>query len=146
MGRTLKLEPLPGYPVTIGRDLWRLEDARARTLSAVQGLTQAHLDTEPEGSGNTVGTLLYHLAAVEADWLYVEVLQENFPEDILTLFPVDVRDDAGRLTPVPGVALTTYLERFAFVRERLLERFTDITMTDYHRLRKLPNCGCPTTG
>lgn len=134
----LTLEPLPGYPNPIGRDLARLEDARHRTLKAVQGLTQTQLDVEP-GGGNTVGTLLYHLAAIEADWLYVEVLEEGFPDDIVARFPVDVRDADGRLSPVSGVTLKTHTERLAFVRRRLLERFTGITEGDYRRARSLPD-------
>lgn len=138
-GKILKLASLSGYPEGIGRDLWRLEDARARTLRAVQGLPQAHLDTEPEGGGNAVGTLLYHLAAIEADWLYVEVLQEGFPEDILALFPVDVRDERKRLSPMLGVNPETHLDRLSFMRGRLLERFAELSEADYHRLRKLPD-------
>ena len=136
---TLKLESLPDYPEPIGRDLWRLGDARARTLEAVMGLTQTQLDAEPARGGNAAGTLLYHLAAIEADWLYTEVLEKDFPEDIVALFPVDVRDASGRLSPVLGVALEAHLDRLAFVRQRFLESFARITETDYCRLRQLPD-------
>ncbi len=122
---TLRLGALPGYPEPIGHDLWRLRDARTRTLQAVAGLTQTQLDAEPAGGGNTSGTLLYHLAAIEADWLYAEVLEEDFPEAIVALFPVDVRDKNGRLSPVLGVALETHLERLAFVRQRFLKSFSE---------------------
>ena len=97
------LEPLPGCPEAVAYDLRRLENARNRTLEAVQGLTQAQLDTPPEGGGNTIGTLLYHVAATEVDWLYAEILTEDFPADVVALFPIDVRDESEGLSPVTGV-------------------------------------------
>ena len=137
-GETLNVQPLPGYPEVTGLALWCLEDARARTLSAVKGSTQAELEHETP-SGNTVGTLLYHLAAIETDWLYAEVLQEDFPRDILAYFPVDVRDESGRLSQITGESLETHLERLEFVRRRLLKRFTGIDETEYRKLRHLPD-------
>lgn len=134
----LTLEPLPGYPEPIAYDLARLEDARGRTLEAVQGLTQAQLDTPPGGGGNAIGTLLYHVAAIEADWLYAEILTEDFPEDIAALFPIDVRDENEHLSPVTGTPLEMHLNRLGFVRQRLLERLTDMTLDDYRRPRSLP--------
>ena len=135
----LTLEPLPGYPEAIAYDLRRLEDARNRTLTAVQGLTQAQLETPPEGGGNTVGTLLYHLAAAEVDWLYAEILTEDFPGDVVALFPVDVRDDSERLSPVLNVPLETHLSRLSFVRQRFLDRLTGMTLGDSRRPRSLPD-------
>lgn len=134
----LALEPLPGYPEPVAYDLCRLEDARGRTLEAVQGLTQTQLDTPPDGGGNTIGTLLYHLAAIEADWLYAEILTEDFPEDVVALFPVDVRDESERLSPVTNVPLETHLNRLGFVRRRFLERLSGMTLDDYRRPRSLP--------
>lgn len=137
-GETLSVQPLSGYPETIGLDLWRLEDARARTLSVVKALTPVQLEA-PTPSGNTVATLLYHLAAIEADWLYAEVLQEDFPEDVLAHFPTDVRGASERLSRITGEGLEAHLERLGFVRTRLLERFTGMDETEYRRLRHLPD-------
>lgn len=127
----LTLEPLPAYPEPVGYDLRRLEDARNRTLTAVQGLTQAQLDTPPEGGGNAIGTLLYHIAATEADWLYAEILTEDFPGDVVALFPVDVRDESEHLSPVMGVPLEA--------QQRFLERLLGVTLADYRRPRSLPD-------
>ncbi len=88
------------------------------------------MDTEPEGGGNATGTLLYHVAATQADRLYVDVLQVDFPGDIVARFPADVRDSNGRLSPVLGVALAAHLGHPSFVRSRLLERFTGVTEDD----------------
>ena len=135
-GEILNVQPLPNYPEAVGLDLWRLEDARARTLSAVKGLTQAQLEARTP-SGNTISTLLYHLAAIEADWLYAEVLQEDFPEDMLAHFPTDVRDTSERLSRITGEGLEAHLERLGFVRTRLLERFIGMDEAEYRRERHL---------
>ena len=135
----LTLEPLPGYPEPVGYDLRRLEDARSRTLTAVQGLTQAQLDTPPEEGGNAIGTLLYHVAAIEADWLYAEILTEDFPDYVVALFPIDVRDESECLSPVVGVPLAAHLSRLSSVRQRFLERLTGMTPGDYRRPRSLPD-------
>lgn len=116
-----------------------MEEARARTLKAVAGPSQIQLDTEPEGGGNANATLPHHIARVKTGWLYIEVLQEDFPKEILARFPVDVRDSDGRLNPVLGVALAARLDCLSFVRGRLLERFTGITEDDYRRPRTLPD-------
>ncbi len=132
---TLTLNPLPGYPNAIGHDLARLEEAGAPPKGRCR-FSQIHLDTEPEGGGNATGTL-YHVAATQADRLYVDVLQVDSPRDIVARFPVDVRDSDGRPSPVPGAVLAVHLDRLSFVRGRLLERFTGMTEDDYHRPRTL---------
>ena len=37
-------------------------------------------------SRNTIGTLLYHIAAIELDWLHSEILEREFPGDFRTWF------------------------------------------------------------
>ncbi len=137
-GEILSVEPLSGYPEISDLEVWRLEDSRTRTLNAVQGLKQTQLEAQAQ-NGNTIGTLLYYLAAIETDWLYAEVLREDFPDDILAYFPVDVREETGRLSQIAGESLETHLERLSFVRTRLLKRFTAIDETEYRRLRQLPD-------
>ncbi|HEY0072276.1 MAG TPA: DinB family protein, partial [Chloroflexia bacterium] len=84
----LRVLPLPGYQPEIGRWLWALQDNREKTLRSLDGLSTAGLDTMPPGSGNTIGVLLYHIALIEADWLYVEALDNRpIPHEIEALFP-----------------------------------------------------------
>lgn len=136
---SLFVHTLPSYEPTIGRDLWRLQEGRERTLEVARNLSENVLDRETAGSRNTTGTLLYHLAAIEADWLYTEVLETPFPEPILALFPFDVRDASGRLTPVKGVSLEAHLARLEVVRQWLLSAFQGLTLEDYRRARTLPD-------
>jgi hypothetical protein len=102
----LRLEPLPALDPAIGRALWQLEGARGRLKKALNGMDETMLDWEPYPDGNSVGTLLYHVAAIELDWLYFEVLEQEFPPEVQALLPYPVRDEDGRLFAVTAVSLT----------------------------------------
>src|SRR5260370_6162242 len=110
-GEALAVAPVEGCAPDIGQALWALEDARRRTLEALAGLHEETLDWSPPAGGNTVGTLLYHIAAIELDWLYVEVLQapEPWPEEVTRFFPVEVRDEHGALTRLGGEPPSAHL-------------------------------------
>src|SRR2546430_16898951 len=83
----LIVEPLPGYEPTIGRWLWQLEDTRRETKEALSGLAPATLDWAPDESGNSIGDLLYHVALIELDWLFTEVLNHQpWPQDVQQQF------------------------------------------------------------
>lgn len=60
-----RLEPLPGYAPTVGRLVGILLYTRHTTLAAVEGLSMAQLDHLQDGSSNSIGALLAHIAVVE---------------------------------------------------------------------------------
>jgi uncharacterized damage-inducible protein DinB len=62
---SFRLEPLPGYTPTIGRLVGILLYARQTTLAAVERLSMAELDHLQDGSSNSIGALLAHIAVVE---------------------------------------------------------------------------------
>ena len=135
----LIIEPLAGYEPEIGQALWMLEDTRRRTLKTLDGLDPAALDWMPSGGHNTIGALLYHIAVIEADWLYVEVLETAFPSEIEALFPYAVRDDAQLLSAVRGVPLDEHLARLAAVRRALLTAFQNMRLEEFQRVRHFPD-------
>lgn len=107
------IQPLPCCSSEIGHWLWALDDARRRTLISIEGLETNRLDIIDWVSpmnGNSIGMLLYHIAAVDASWLYEEVLVEDFPSDIQTSLPFDIRDSQGQLTTLKGVMLDEHLD------------------------------------
>ena len=65
----------------IGVWLAALSDCRARTHKAIAGIRNDELEWVCPLSTNTIGTLLYHVAAIELDWLYSEILEQEFPGD-----------------------------------------------------------------
>jgi uncharacterized damage-inducible protein DinB len=120
------VEPVPAATPEIGRWLWALEDTRRRTKEALAGLAPAALAWAPPGGGNSIGTLLYHLALIEAGYLYDDVVGlRAYPDEAAALSPSPDRDDGGALTAVRAVALDAHLRRLDDVRRpRALPGYT----------------------
>lgn len=135
----------------IGRALWALHDTRRRTLEEMEGVTPAMVDwlpnpglalrgaSQPPDGESSIGTVLYHLAGIEADWLYAEVLEQpELPPEVVALFPHDVRDGQGHLSQVTGVSLEQHLQRLDVVRRLLLDVFEAMELAEFRRVRALP--------
>lgn len=139
--RLLSVETLPTYEPTIGRWLWLLEETRRETKEALTGLVPAALDWTSAPSDNSIGTLLYHIAAIELDWLYVEVLEGRQPrtQQIEELFATDVRDDQGRLSLIQGAMLEEHIQRLDLVREHLFASFRGMTLQEFRRPHDFPD-------
>lgn len=139
--RRLVIEALDAAEPEIGRSLWALEDARGRTKDALAGIAPATLDWNGAGAAesNSIGSLLYHIAAIEADWLYVEVLEQPVPARLQALFPADVRDDRGHLARLRDRDLTAYYRILDATRAELLAAFRAMTLAAYRRARRLPD-------
>src|SRR6476646_10889496 len=88
--------PLEGCDPVIGTALWVIEDARRRTLRELEAVPDEWLDVAPPMGHNTLGTILYHMAAAESGWLY-DVLKKTPPPSIQALVPTDDRDEQGML-------------------------------------------------
>ena len=134
MREILAAKPLEGYPPEIDVWLWAMEAAREKTKTYVGVIDQSVVDwAGPEGHENSIGTLLYHIAAVEMGWLYFNMLEqpERFPEEDFPFEPFS----EGRITPVMGVSLDDHLARLGRSRAIFLERIKEITLTDWSRLR-----------
>lgn len=137
MRRRLTLEDTTTRAPEIAPWIAALKECRKRTADAVSEMDRVELDWRPPGSGSTVGSLLYHVAAIEADWLHTEIRGEEIPPGVLSLFPQDVRDEAGHLAQIGGEALATHLDRLGRVREALLSTLGGMSMEDFRRLRTL---------
>ena len=134
------VEALAGYGPEIGRWLWALKDGRRRTKEALAGIDPRAVDWAPPEGGNSIGTILYHLALIEADWLYVEVLeQESYPDELAALLPHAARDPRGHLTRVQGVGLDEHLGRLDAIRDRVLAAFCGMSPEEFRRARHLPH-------
>jgi len=134
----LLIVPLTGYDPVIARWLWQLTDLRQRTLAIVAGMAESLLEWRPDDAANSIGTLLYHIVAVELDWLYVEILERpDYGAAVAGLLPYDMRDAAGRLTSVYGESLQQHLARMAASRQLLLDELRPMTAADFYRVRCL---------
>jgi uncharacterized damage-inducible protein DinB len=134
MRTILESKPLEGYPTEIAVWLWAMQEAREKTKAYVKGISQDIVDwAGPDGNENSIGTLLYHIAAVEMGWLHFDVLEraDLYPEDELPLDPFT----EGRLTPFLSVSLEDHLARLDKCRAIFLERMKDMTVEDWSKLR-----------
>lgn len=132
------IEPPQGCDPDVGRWLWALEDARKWTLKEVEGLSDEALYASPPVGENTIAGLLYHMAAIEASWLYEDTLQQPFPPEVEVLFPYDVRDEQRFLWRPESEDLASYLHRLEVVRTKLLEAFNVMTVEEFRRVRTTP--------
>ncbi len=133
----LVLDPIADDP-EVGRWLAALEDGRRDTLRELERVTPEMVDWYPEAPLNSIGSLLYHIALIEADWVVNEILElgDDVPE-LTPLLPWPDRDADGHLTRVDGQSLETHFERLAGVRRFVLDRLRPMTNDDFHRVREL---------
>ena len=134
----LIIQPLAGYAPSLGYALASLKCERESTHEVVAELSTKTLDATAAGFPNSIGSLLYHIALIELDWLYSEILEAPIPEEWEALFPADDRDEAGQLAVFGGIELSEHLERLDTVRRTLLEALRDMTDEDFYRVRSLP--------
>lgn len=134
--RSLKISALPGYEEEIGRMLWCLEDVRRTLIAEMKGISRELLDTKIDGR-QTIGSLLYHIALIEADWLYVEVLGSDCDPEIQSLFPEEHRSEDGSLAHVEGQSIQEHFNRLNKVREVFLSHFRSMDLADWRKPRVL---------
>lgn len=137
--KSLILTPAKASTPEVGVLLAVLHEARVRTLATAGRI--ADLDALPVGHHNA-GTLLYHVALIELDWLYADVLEkseDDFPAEARDWFPLDARDEEGKLSVVMGEPLERHLARLNWMRGLLDGVFEPMTLEDFRRLRVLEN-------
>jgi uncharacterized damage-inducible protein DinB len=133
----LTITPAPAKDSLVGRWLSYLDDGRERTKSVVEGLTTERLEYQQPPFQNSISTLLAHIAAIEMDWLYSEILEQEIPKEVLVLLPPDVRDETGRLIEVKGVSLEQHLERLEKTHQFFINHLSTMTLEDFLRVRSL---------
>jgi hypothetical protein len=127
----------------VGRWLAALEDGRRDTLRELERVTPAMVDWYPEAPLNSIGTLLYHIGLIEADWVASEILELHDPPELAKLLPWSDREEDGsvggerRLWRVDGQSLTDHLARLAAIRRWVLDRLRAMSNDEFHRVRTL---------
>lgn len=131
--------PIPSREPEIGQWLGALEEARQRTKRAIANLDQTALDAAPPGFPNSIGTLLYHIALIEADYLYIDVMGHDvYMPELQSLLPFPDRDDVGRLWVVTGAPLHEHIARLDAVRWQLIDHFSQMPLSDFEFERDYP--------
>jgi hypothetical protein len=135
--RDQTIRPLPGYPGEIGAWLWTMEDSRRRTKGWLAGISQKVIDWVPPDGVNTIGTLLYHIAVVEMEWLHFDALGlDGYPPAMKELLPYPVHDEKGNLKRVAGESLEIHLQRLDACREIFLKAFEEIDPHTFRQARE----------
>jgi uncharacterized damage-inducible protein DinB len=108
-------------PGRLGLLLAQLEEGRARTLRAVAQVPTGRLHWSSPDFPNSVAAHLAHLAAIELDWLYCDLLGVEIPAEALADLPIpDVREAGGRLAQATEATLPQLLACLEAARARLL--------------------------
>lgn len=131
------LNPLQDADPDVGRWLDMLEDSRKRTRGELYELqlTDAELDAPPATGVNTLGAILYHLAAAEVQWIYDNLLQIRPPDALAEILPYPVLDADGHLSTPRGWRVEDYLERMNAVRAFTLAELTPMTPEQFRTPR-----------
>lgn len=133
---TLTLAAPESEDPEIGRWLRALKDTRGRTRRELKDLPAELVDTSPASGASSIGTILYHLAIIEADWLFDDILGTQETDWPAELFPKDAREDGQHLTPFAGETVEQHLERLAKVRTMLVDTIEAMSPEELHRPRE----------
>lgn len=108
-----------------------MEKARERLLNRIESLSDVDIDYSPHGrSIETIGTLLFHIAAVEWSWIFEDIGGEEMDyEKWKQAFPL--REDIDQLT---GQRVEFYFDRLNEVRQEVLEWLKGIDDEELDRL------------
>ncbi len=130
----LVLASAPGVDPEIGRWIAAFEEVRRDTDAVLERIAAAVVDRDPGDGGDTVGTVLYHVALVEVDWVFTDVLDraDRIPRD---LFPYDDRVEDGHLTPVLGESFSEHRDRMTTTRALVLDVFRSMDASAFHVAR-----------
>lgn len=129
------LDPVDGFSPIVGRFVAMFADTRRRLHRDLEDIGASELDEIPGWGENSIGTLLYHLAAIELDWTFSDLLgadESGFPDGTGEWFPIDVREEDGKLSPVVE-PLSRHLGRLEWVRGHLLNTLRAMTDAELDR-------------
>jgi uncharacterized damage-inducible protein DinB len=110
---------------------------RERTKLILLEVRDELLDWMPADGGSSIGSILYHLAAIELSYLYEEILGSGWSAELATLLPFDISNSEGNLTVVESETLEENLGRLDASRDKLLSALEGITEEDLRRPRKI---------
>jgi hypothetical protein len=123
--RRLMIAPVPHYSPHIGVLVATMQRCREATVRLVQDLTIAQLDYLFDDLDNTIGSLLLHLAALEAAYQELTFRGRNIldvPERIAR-WEVPMYLDAPARQQIHGKPASYYLDALAAMRAETLAQF-----------------------
>lgn len=99
---------------------------RSVTLSSVHKLTQKQLDTLMDQKSNTIGALLYHIAAIEYSYFVNTFQERELSEAEVKKWGPAIRLGQEAREKIHGNDLDYYVSILNEVRENTLSRFKTV--------------------
>ncbi|MGD6781427.1 DinB family protein [Sutcliffiella horikoshii] len=115
--KTFILEPTEGYTPEVGRLLAMMEYARGTTIYATQNLSVEELDYRINGQGNSIGSLLLHIACVEEVYQILTFEERDPTEQEMKKLRAGLTLGDSAFKESEGNAASFYLEKLSKVRE-----------------------------
>ncbi|MFW9777597.1 MAG: DinB family protein [Candidatus Heimdallarchaeota archaeon] len=96
-----------------------MNEVRQRLITIIEDLDEAAIDFTPdERRIETIGTLLFHIAAIEFSWIFEDIYGEEFEEEEWK-YAFALRPNVN-IPQIKGKTKDYYIKRLANVRERVL--------------------------
>ncbi|WP_404442791.1 DinB family protein [Sutcliffiella horikoshii] len=115
--KTFILECREGYTPEIGRLLAMMEYARRTTIEATQHLTVEELDYRINGQGNSIGSLLLHIACVEEVYQILTFEERDPTEQEMEKLRAGLTLGDCAFEASKGNDASFYIEKLSKVRE-----------------------------
>lgn len=122
----------------VARYLTMLSDCRRLTMDSIKNLRFDLIYWRRSDFDSNIGDLLYHIAYIEADWLFVDVLESTIPPELTPHLAYSDRDPMGRLVHIGEEQLESSLLRLNGVRAKLNQTYARMDLADFRRLRHSP--------
>jgi uncharacterized damage-inducible protein DinB len=139
MAKTLKLDSdvIKCKELIVARYLTMLADCRQLTIESIKTMREDLLYWRRNDFDSNISDLLYHIALVEADWLFTDVLEKAIPEGLTQHLNYEDRDNQGRLVHIGEEELEASLIRLRNVRSKLNDAYATMDLAEFRRLRHM---------
>ena len=122
------IELTPGIAKFFGM----FQDNRRKLNRILEGVTDEMVDFTPkEENIESIGTLLYHIAAVEIGWIFYDIDKQEL-DDNKWKYGFATRDE--NLKQLTGKGLQFYRDMLQDVRNQIFERFKKFSDDDLKRV------------
>lgn len=133
-----RIRSVDGYTKKIGELVSMLEHTRAVTLGEVKNLSVEQLDLIMQSSGNSIGALLKHIAAIEKVHQLISFQNRDFTKEELEIWEDALYlGEAGRA--ICGHEIQYYVQLLQSVREESLKYLSEQGNEWLMSERKWPN-------
>ncbi|MFW9853447.1 MAG: DinB family protein [Candidatus Thorarchaeota archaeon] len=125
----IKLTKPEGLDLRMATWIAQMNEVRQRLITIIEDLDEAAIDFTPdERRIETIGTLLFHIAAIEFSWIFEDIYGEKFEEEewkhAFALRP------SVNIPQIKGKTKDYYVKKLADVRERVLAEIPQETDLD----------------